>query len=149
VILEVPCIALHDPSVLTAKAVALSVLMNCSTILPHLAWWGCIAGKSTQVSLTLSFHLSSIADSLKEARPSQILGMDLALLLPCSDFLSLQSYFSFIPSRIRLPRMVSLSATLLIAFSALVSAQPGRLYSSCFAIPGNASYDYVGICSCS
>ncbi|PMD32276.1 GMC oxidoreductase [Hyaloscypha variabilis F] len=39
--------------------------------------------------------------------------------------------------------MVSLSATLLIAFSALVSAQPGRLYSSCFAIPGNASYDYV------
>jgi len=43
VILEVPCIALHDPSVLSAEVVALSVLMNCSTILPHLGRGGVVS----------------------------------------------------------------------------------------------------------
>jgi choline dehydrogenase len=42
--------------------------------------------------------------------------------------------------------MVSISVSPLGALFALVSAQQGRLYSSSFAIPGNASYDYVGMC---
>ncbi|KAN0106711.1 hypothetical protein V8E51_009587 [Hyaloscypha variabilis] len=39
--------------------------------------------------------------------------------------------------------MMCLSVSVLVACCALASAQQGRLYSSSFAIPGNASYDYV------
>jgi hypothetical protein len=40
--------------------------------------------------------------------------------------------------------MASLSVSLWLALCALASAQQGRLFSSSFGIPGNASYDYVG-----